>query len=102
MLGSIVYLLLTHGADARSRDRFGNTPLHEATTRNCARLIVEYGGQVSHCNRDLKDARYTARERTPENKELLSYLETISLQEYKAQQLEIKRQKFRREKLFRK
>ena len=90
---SIVFLLLSNGANPVAQDRFGNSPLHLATTRNCARLIIEYGGELMIFNKWKKDAEQVARERDPENKELLEYLHEIGTQEYLKMQRELKREK---------
>ncbi|KAJ0409838.1 hypothetical protein P43SY_005732 [Pythium insidiosum] len=46
----IVFQLLSNGADARARDKFGCTPMHYVSSRTVARLLVEYGGRVLDCN----------------------------------------------------
>ena len=90
---SIVFLLLSHGANPVAQDRFGNTPLHLAPTKNIARLIVEYGGSVMIYNKWRKDAEQVAHERDPDNKPLLDYLAEIGHQEYLKMQKEIRRAK---------
>ncbi|EEY61921.1 uncharacterized protein PITG_13894 [Phytophthora infestans T30-4] len=52
----IVFLLLSHGADALSRDRFGCSPLHYVKSPSVAKLLVQYGGKALDYNtvRSLK------------------------------------------------
>ncbi|OWZ23917.1 hypothetical protein PHMEG_0001142 [Phytophthora megakarya] len=43
---SVVFLLLSHGADASSRDRFGCSPMHYVKSLSVAKLLIQYGAQV--------------------------------------------------------
>lgn len=43
-------MLLSHGADAQSRDRFGCSPMHYVKTLNVAKLLVQYGAKVLDYN----------------------------------------------------
>ncbi|EGZ17672.1 hypothetical protein PHYSODRAFT_498613 [Phytophthora sojae] len=42
----IVFLLLSHGADASSHDRFACSPMHYVKSLSVAKLLVQYGGKV--------------------------------------------------------
>ncbi|KAF4037521.1 Ankyrin repeats (3 copies) [Phytophthora infestans] len=52
----IVFLLLSHGADALSRDRFGCSPLHYVKSPSVAKLLVQYGGKALDYNTKKKHA----------------------------------------------
>lgn len=43
-------MLLSHGADALSRDRFGCSPMHYVKSITVAKLLVQYGGKVLDYN----------------------------------------------------
>lgn len=47
---AIVFLLLSYGADALSRDRFGCSPMHYVKSLSVAKLLIQYGGQVLDYN----------------------------------------------------
>eukprot|EP00644_Phytophthora_capsici_P002858 jgi/Phyca11/124991/e_gw1.55.291.1 len=47
---SIVFLLLSHGADASSRDRFTCSPMHYVKSLSVGKLLVQYGGKVLDYN----------------------------------------------------
>ncbi|ETP43668.1 hypothetical protein F442_09623 [Phytophthora nicotianae P10297] len=52
----VVFLLLSHGADALSRDRFGCSPMHYVKSLSVAKLLVQYGGKVLDYNTKKKHA----------------------------------------------
>ncbi|KAG6972454.1 hypothetical protein JG688_00003981 [Phytophthora aleatoria] len=52
----IVFLLLSHGADASSRDRFGCSPMHYVKSLRVAKLLVQYGCKVLDYNAKKKHA----------------------------------------------
>ncbi|KAG7376872.1 hypothetical protein PHYPSEUDO_012637 [Phytophthora pseudosyringae] len=52
----IVFLLLSHGADASSRDRFACSPLHYVKSLSVAKLLVQYGGKSLDYNAKKKQA----------------------------------------------
>lgn len=47
---AVVFLLLSYGADALSRDRFGCSPMHYVKSLSVAKLLIQYGGQVLDYN----------------------------------------------------
>ncbi|KAK1946003.1 putative ankyrin repeat protein [Phytophthora citrophthora] len=53
---SIVFLLLSHGAEASSRDRFACSPMHYVKSLSVAKLLVQYGGKVLDYNAKKKHA----------------------------------------------
>ncbi|DAZ95745.1 TPA: hypothetical protein N0F65_006393 [Lagenidium giganteum] len=53
---AIVFLLLSHGADSLSRDRFGSTPMHYAKSISVAKLLLQYGGELTANNYKRKNA----------------------------------------------
>ncbi|KAG1697155.1 hypothetical protein DVH05_017540 [Phytophthora capsici] len=53
---SIVFLLLSHGADASSRDRFTCSPMHYVKSLSVGKLLVQYGGKVLDYNAKKKHA----------------------------------------------
>ncbi|KAL3666984.1 hypothetical protein V7S43_007929 [Phytophthora oleae] len=53
---SIVFLLLSHGADASSRDRFACSPIHYVKSLSVAKLLVQYGCKVLDYNAKKKHA----------------------------------------------
>ncbi|KAL4133467.1 hypothetical protein PRIC2_003784 [Phytophthora ramorum] len=52
----IVFLLLSHGADASSRDRFACSPMHYVKSLSVAKLLLQYGGKVLDYNAKKKHA----------------------------------------------
>jgi ankyrin repeat protein len=54
---AIVFLLLSHGADVLSRDRFGCSPMHYVNSITVAKLLVQYGGKVLDYN-SVRAARF--------------------------------------------
>ncbi|KAE9027756.1 hypothetical protein PR003_g10704 [Phytophthora rubi] len=56
----IVFLLLSHGADASSRDRFACSPMHYVKSLSVAKLLVQYGGKVLDYNTKKKHAAESA------------------------------------------
>ncbi|GLE00488.1 hypothetical protein PINS_up009245 [Pythium insidiosum] len=95
----IVFQLLSNGADARARDKFGCTPMHYVSSRTVARVLVEYGGRVLDYNTKRRNALQSVailwKDRIEEHevdqaeteasmKELLKYLKERGDEEYKA------------------
>jgi ankyrin repeat protein len=61
--GSVLRLLLDHGADINVRDRSGWTPLHEASSEGAlevVRLLLERGAKVKAKDNDKKTALWFA------------------------------------------
>ncbi|POM74060.1 Hypothetical protein PHPALM_9030 [Phytophthora palmivora] len=51
---SVVFLLLSNGADASSRDRFGRSPMHYVKSLSVAKLLIQYGAKVLDYNAKRK------------------------------------------------
>lgn len=47
---AVAFFLLSHGADAASRDRFGCSPMHYVKSVSVAKLLVQYGAKVLDYN----------------------------------------------------
>ncbi|KAG6609132.1 uncharacterized protein IUM83_17120 [Phytophthora cinnamomi] len=52
----IVFLLLSHGADASTRDRFACSPMHYVKSLSVAKLLIQHGGKVLDYNARKKHA----------------------------------------------
>ncbi|KAJ1658332.1 hypothetical protein IWQ61_002408 [Dispira simplex] len=67
--------LLKHGADPNIMDTDRDTPLFVCETVECARLLVDHGGQVSHRNDEQQTAYEVAAEE--EHWEVANYLRQL-------------------------
>jgi hypothetical protein len=52
---AVVFLLLSHGADASSRDRFACSPMHYVKSLSVAKLLLQYGCKVLDYNAVRRD-----------------------------------------------
>ncbi|TMW62606.1 hypothetical protein Poli38472_005224 [Pythium oligandrum] len=105
---SIVFQLLSHGADVLARDKFGCAPMHYVRSVNVAKLLTQYGGRVLDYNAKRRNALQSVLlqaeldretdciEIDPAvTKELQKYLQTQADLEYKAKLTQIRELKQR-------
>jgi ankyrin repeat protein len=72
---NIVFKLLQHGANPNSKNSFGSTPLHYATDKKIACLLVTFGGKVTvKDSSKRKPIDYAIGNKTDKKSELIKFL----------------------------
>ncbi|ETW00201.1 hypothetical protein H310_07598 [Aphanomyces invadans] len=81
---SIVFLLLSYGANPNARDRFGSSPLHYCTKRSVAVHLIQFGGRVLAANKKRKTAAALIQSNVDAETALKVYTDEIVEAEYNA------------------
>ena len=103
----VAFLLLHHGANPNQQNKYGKCPLHYATDKNFASLLITFGASVKGApNQGNPIDRLLAQGHTKKSSELVRFLIEVEeavdakvvsdeIQEHKSKrrELEMKRQK---------
>ncbi|KAH9127375.1 hypothetical protein LEN26_007110 [Aphanomyces euteiches] len=81
---SIAFLLLSHGANATARDRFGATPLHYCTKRSVAVHLTQFGAKILTANFKRKTAAAMIQANEFADAELKAFAMELADVEYRA------------------
>ncbi|OQR89316.1 hypothetical protein ACHHYP_06357 [Achlya hypogyna] len=79
---SVVFWLLSYGADAKARDRFGSTPLHYCTRRTIAQHLVQFGARALATNFRRQTATLAIKMNDDADADLKEYMVEVSTKEY--------------------
>ncbi|OQS04976.1 hypothetical protein THRCLA_02837 [Thraustotheca clavata] len=80
---SIVFWLLSYGADATAIDRFGSTPLHYCTKRTIAQHLVQFGAKAITANKKRQTAFLAIKSNQEAEPDLKEYIASIAAMEMK-------------------
>ncbi|KAF0696473.1 Aste57867_12768 [Aphanomyces stellatus] len=84
---SIAFLLLSHGANATARDRFGSTPLHYCTKRSVAVHLTQFGARALTANKKRMTAVHYIQENEDADEALVAFAKEVADMEYKVRML---------------
>ncbi|EQC37417.1 hypothetical protein SDRG_05021 [Saprolegnia diclina VS20] len=90
---SLVFWLLSYGADATAKDRFGSTPLHYCTKRTIAQHLVQFGARCLTSNLRRQTAALAIKTNVDAEADLQEYIAVVAVQEAEARKAALRAEK---------